>query len=61
MLEIRVLAASLYRNFEVERVGKPSDVTEEFAFTLFPKNLRVRLRRRTPGARADSARAPVDS
>lgn len=48
LLEIRVLVATLFKNFEIERVGEPGDVTEEFAFTLSPKNLRVRLHRRSP-------------
>ncbi len=46
LLEIRVLVATLFKNFEIERVGEPGAVTEAFAFTLFPRNLRVRLSRR---------------
>jgi cytochrome P450/nitrite reductase/ring-hydroxylating ferredoxin subunit len=46
LLEIRVLVATLFKNFEIERVGAPEAVSEAFAFTLSPKNLRVRLHRR---------------
>ena len=46
MLEMKLLLAMLYKNFEVERVAKPEDVTEAFAFTMFPVGLSVRLHRR---------------
>jgi cytochrome P450 len=46
-VEMRVLLATLYKNFEVERVGKASDVTERFAFAMMPVGLKVRLRRRS--------------
>jgi cytochrome P450/nitrite reductase/ring-hydroxylating ferredoxin subunit len=44
LLEMRVVLASLYRNFEVERVGDAADVKEVTAFTMMPVGLRVRLR-----------------
>jgi cytochrome P450/nitrite reductase/ring-hydroxylating ferredoxin subunit len=44
LLEMRVVLAMLYRNFDVERVGRSSDVTERYAFTVAPSDLRVRLR-----------------
>jgi cytochrome P450/nitrite reductase/ring-hydroxylating ferredoxin subunit len=46
ILEMRVVLTSLYRSFDVERVGKTSDVKEVTAFTMMPVGLRVRLRRR---------------
>jgi cytochrome P450 len=48
LLEIRMVLALLYKNFTVERVGRPSDVKEHLAFTMSPQNLRIRLRRREP-------------
>jgi cytochrome P450/nitrite reductase/ring-hydroxylating ferredoxin subunit len=50
LLEMKVLLAMLYQSFEVERVGRPDAVREEFAFTMGPANLRVRLRRRESDA-----------
>jgi cytochrome P450/nitrite reductase/ring-hydroxylating ferredoxin subunit len=46
LLEIRVALATLYRNFVVERANRSEDVQEFFGFTVQPKNLLVRLRRR---------------
>ena len=46
LLEMRVVLATLYRNFEVERASPGSEVTELSAFTMMPVNLHVRLRRR---------------
>lgn len=46
LVEMRVLLATLYRNFEVERVGKAEDVREISAFTVMPSELSVRLRAR---------------
>jgi len=46
LLEVRMVLAMLYKNFDVERVGEPSDVTEVFGFTMAPQGLRVRFRRR---------------
>lgn len=46
LLEMRVVLATLYRTFDVERVGSAADVKEVSAFTMMPIGLRVRLRRR---------------
>jgi cytochrome P450 len=46
LLEMKVVLATLYRNFDVERAG-PDEVRERFAFTMFPTGLRVRLRPRS--------------
>lgn len=46
LLEMRVVLATLVRNFDVERVGSASDVHEHFAFTMSPRGLRVRLSER---------------
>jgi cytochrome P450/nitrite reductase/ring-hydroxylating ferredoxin subunit len=47
LLEARVMLATLYRSFDVERVGDPAAVQETFAFTMTPRALVVRLRRRS--------------
>ncbi|HSO35838.1 MAG TPA: cytochrome P450 [Labilithrix sp.] len=49
LLEMRVVLASLYRNFDVERASPASEVEEISAFTMMPVGLRVRLRRRQVG------------
>jgi cytochrome P450 len=46
LLEMKLLLASLYGAFEVERDGDTKDVSEQFAFTMSPAGLKVRLRRR---------------
>lgn len=46
LLEMRVVLATLVRNFDLERVGSAADVHEHFAFTVAPRGLRVRLRPR---------------
>jgi cytochrome P450/nitrite reductase/ring-hydroxylating ferredoxin subunit len=46
LLEMKVALATIYQNFEVERVGAASDVRERLAFTMSPKGLKVRLRSR---------------
>jgi cytochrome P450/nitrite reductase/ring-hydroxylating ferredoxin subunit len=46
LLEMKVVLATLYGAFDVERVGKKEDVRETFAFTMSPVGLRVRLRPR---------------
>ena len=46
LLEIRMVLATLYRNFEVERVGESADVEEMMGFTMTPKGLRVKLHKR---------------
>jgi cytochrome P450 len=43
LLEMKVVLATLYRNFEVERHGRAGDVREQFSFTMSPIGLRVRL------------------
>ncbi len=49
LLEMRVLLSSLLHNFDLTREGAPGAVTEHWAFTMVPGNLRVRL---TPRSRA---------
>lgn len=46
LLEMKVVLATLYKGFEVTRVGESAAVRERFAFTMSPVNLRVRLRSR---------------
>ena len=46
LTEMKMLLAMLYGAFDVERVGAGSDVREEFAFTMSPVGLRVRLHAR---------------
>jgi cytochrome P450/nitrite reductase/ring-hydroxylating ferredoxin subunit len=43
LLLMRVALSTLYGSFDVERVGRREDVTEGFAFLMFPSGLRVRL------------------
>ncbi|MGO9421668.1 cytochrome P450 [Roseiarcus sp.] len=43
LLEIKNLLSMLYKNFTVQRVGRSSDVTERFGFTMSPAGLKVRL------------------
>ena len=43
LLEMKVVLALLYKNFDVTRVGRSEDVRETFAFTMSPAGLRVRL------------------
>ena len=50
LLEIRMVLAMLYRNFEVAPAAGPA-VEERLAFTMVPANLFVRLARRERGAR----------
>ena len=45
-LEMQVVLAMLYRNFEVERVGRAEDVEEVYAFAVYPRGIRVKLHRR---------------
>ena len=46
LLEMKLVLAMLFGDFEVERVGDGADVQEIFAFTMAPVGVRVRLRRR---------------
>jgi len=50
LLEMKTLLSTLYKNFDVERVGESGDVSELFGFTMSPANLRVRLRSREAGS-----------
>ncbi|MGC2223187.1 MAG: cytochrome P450 [Methylocella sp.] len=56
LLEMKLLLSMLYRNFNVERVGGAEGVRENFAFSMSPAGLKVRLRRRS-SAQADTATA----
>lgn len=46
LLEMKLLLATLYGGFEVTREGAGGDVREQFAFTMSPVGLKVRLRPR---------------
>ena len=46
LLEMKVVLATLYRNFAVERVGESAAVREKFSFTMLPTGLQVKLRGR---------------
>jgi cytochrome P450 len=49
LLELRMVLAMLYKNFEVERVGRSDEVGERFLFIVEPTRLKVRLHpRRSP-------------
>jgi cytochrome P450/nitrite reductase/ring-hydroxylating ferredoxin subunit len=46
LLEMKLVLAMLFGDFDVERVGDAADVKEVFAFTMAPVGMRVKLRRR---------------
>jgi cytochrome P450 len=46
LLEMKLLLSTLYGAFDVERDGDSREVREQFAFTMSPAGLKVRLRRR---------------
>jgi cytochrome P450/nitrite reductase/ring-hydroxylating ferredoxin subunit len=46
LLEMNLVLATLYKNFEVERVGSSPSVTEKFSFTMAPVGHRVKLKAR---------------
>jgi len=46
LLEMRMVLGMMLKNFSFERVGLAEDVQEIFGFTMTPRNLRVRLKRR---------------
>jgi cytochrome P450 len=46
LLEMKVVLSAVYKAFELERVGVAGDVSEIFAFTMSPRGLKVKLRRR---------------
>jgi cytochrome P450 len=56
LIEMQMMLAVLYRSFDVEPVGPRSSVAEHYGFTMTPRGLRVRLRRR-PDAAAHAATA----
>ena len=47
MLEIKMVAAMLCRNFDVSRAPDSRPAKEVFSFTMMPSSVRVRLRPRT--------------
>ncbi len=47
LLEKKVVLATLYKSFNVEREGPSDAVREKFAFTMSPVGLDVRLRPRS--------------
>jgi len=47
LLEMKTFLSMLYKNFDVERVGSSTDVSELFGFTMSPAGLRVRLHSRS--------------
>ncbi len=46
LLEMRVVLAMVLHSFELDREGTADQVDEHWAFTLFPRNLRIRMRAR---------------
>ena len=46
LLEMKMVLATIYQSFDVERVGAASDVREGLAFTMSPVGLQVKLRPR---------------
>ena len=58
LLEMRLALATLYQNFEVERVGQASQVKEVFSFTMMPTGLKVRLKRRRATTESSPRPAP---
>ena len=46
MLEIKMVAAMLCRNFDVSRAPDSTPTEEVFSFTMMPSSVRVRLRQR---------------
>jgi cytochrome P450 len=47
MLEIKMVASMLCRNFEVSRAADAPSTDEVFSFTMMPSSVRVKLRQRT--------------
>jgi hypothetical protein len=43
---MKLVLATVYKNFQVERIGDATDVKEEYSFTMMPRGLKVRLRHR---------------
>jgi cytochrome P450/nitrite reductase/ring-hydroxylating ferredoxin subunit len=46
LLEMKLVLATIFQSFDVERVGAASKVREELAFTMMPVGLEVKLRPR---------------
>ena len=46
LIEMRTLLSTLYKSFEIERVGPASEVRERFGFTMGPAGLRIRVKPR---------------
>lgn len=55
LLEMKLVLATLYQSFDVERVGDAARVEEAFSFTMMPVGLKVRFRPRAIAALADVA------
>jgi cytochrome P450/nitrite reductase/ring-hydroxylating ferredoxin subunit len=47
LLEMKTFLSTLYKSFDVDRVGRREDVSELFGFTMSPVGLKVRLRPRS--------------
>jgi len=47
LLEMKLVLATLYKSFDVERVGNAEDVRELLQFTMSPTNMNVRFRARS--------------
>ena len=50
LLEMKMALATIYQNFEIERVGAAADVHEQLSFTMSPRGLKVKLRARARAA-----------
>jgi cytochrome P450/nitrite reductase/ring-hydroxylating ferredoxin subunit len=59
LLEMKLVLAMLFGDFDVERVGDATAVKEIFAFTMAPVGMRVRLRRRVAGRGSDGGSPPL--
>ncbi len=46
LLEMRLVLAAIYKEFDLVRVGRPSEVSEVFAFTMHARGLYVRVKPR---------------
>lgn len=46
LIEMNTILALLYKNFDVERRGRPEDVREVYGFVMSPGGMKVRLRPR---------------
>ncbi len=61
LLEAQTVLATLFRSFEVERIGERGDVDEVFGFTMSPQGLKVRLHHRKAPSKPSQARVAVDT